>query len=71
MISTFEQKYIEEDFDKKEELRKQFVNEFPLGSIKGGSAHKHKVFFIQSQKNPCDIYKATRDGKINIYKLFN
>jgi hypothetical protein len=34
LISTFEQEYIEEDFDKKEELRKQFVNEFPLESIK-------------------------------------
>ncbi|WPC40060.1 McrB family protein [Clostridium sp. JS66] len=76
LISTFEQEYIEEDFDKKEELRKQFVSEFPLenikdmdleqfalgkrqgslswwleykttelGSIKGGSAHKHKIFF--------------------------
>lgn len=45
LISTFEQEYIEEDFYKKEELRKQFVNEFPLESIKGGSDHKHKVFF--------------------------
>jgi 5-methylcytosine-specific restriction protein B len=74
--SNFELEYVEENFEKKEELRKQFVSEFPvesikdmdieqyalgkkqgslnwwleynsieLGSIKGGSAHKHKLFF--------------------------
>lgn len=76
LISVFEQEYTDEDVEKKEKLRKQFVYEFPLesikdmeldkyalgkrqgslswwieynstelGSIKGGTAHKHKIFF--------------------------
>jgi 5-methylcytosine-specific restriction protein B len=76
LVSNFEQEYVDENFNKRDELRKQFVREFPLesinqmeleqyalgkkqgslswwleyntielGSIKGGSAHKHKIFF--------------------------
>lgn len=76
LISIFEQEYVEENLEKKESLRKQFVDEFPLdsikdmelekyalgkkqnslswwleynsvelGSIKGGTANKHKIFF--------------------------
>lgn len=76
LVSNFEQEYVEENIEKREELRKQFVIEFPiesirdmeleryalgkrqgsmswwleyhtieLGSIKGGSAQKHKIFF--------------------------
>lgn len=76
LVSNFEQEYIEKSFEKREELRKQFVREFSLesimemeleqyalgkkqgslswwleyntielGSIKGGTAHKHKIFF--------------------------
>lgn len=76
LVSTFEQDFKDEDYEKKEQLRRQFVEKFPLesikdmdledyalgrktgnlcwwieyntvelGSIKGGSAHKHKIFF--------------------------
>ena len=35
LISNFEEEYKEENFEKREELRKQFVAKFPLESIKG------------------------------------
>ncbi|MFT5871413.1 MAG: hypothetical protein ACI8WT_000331 [Clostridium sp.] len=34
LVSTFEQEYVEESFEKRDELRKQFVREFPIESIK-------------------------------------
>jgi hypothetical protein len=34
LVSNFELEYVEENFEKKEELRKQFVSEFPVECIK-------------------------------------
>lgn len=34
LVSNFEQKYVEKSFEKRDELIKQFVSEFPLESVK-------------------------------------